>query len=383
VLAQWNDRNFRGSGNTLGAELNLSPDTQTMTTQYTQRWIFGLPFSGSFDFTVQHMNRKAALNNSPPFFHGDEIFAFPDGFASYQEYEDANKIPPDQYLMPYNQWRVSLGVGSGYRWVTPMGNLGLGGGFRIGMVLNAFDSNLYRPFDPILREENNQWSPATSIWTSVSLDQRDVFFDPSSGYYAIQRLGWHGIMPFEKEHYIRTDTRAEWFYTLFDLPVADNWNLKAVFGVHSGLSFIFPQPMYDQPFIEEASRLAVDGMFVGRGWMSEFRRKGNALWTNWAEVRIPLAPGILSWDFFFDAAGVKQTPQALFTGFFADDGSHSDHDTFFMRFSTGGGFRFAIPMFPFRFSLARRFIIRDGGIEWMSGGIGGFDLVISFALSTY
>ena len=389
LMAKWTDRNFRGSGNIVGAELNASPDTQSLSANYTQRWMFGLPFSGSFDFTVQHMKRKAAMNNFPPFFNGDETYAFPDGFESYQEFEDSSQIPPDEYLMPYDQWSLSLGVSSGYRWTTFLGNLGVGGGFRVGTILSVYDNNQYRPFDPILREENNQWTPATSIWTSVSLDQRDVYYDPSKGYYGIQRLGWYGIFPFEREHYIRSDTKAEWFYTLFNLAVTDNWSFKAVFGIHSGLSFIFRQPQYDQPYIEDANQLAVDGMFIGRGWTSEYRRKGYALWENWAEIRIPLAPGIIAWDFFFDAAGVKKTPQAFFNEFATDDGSLVDHNTFFMRFSLGGGFRFTLPQFPFRFSLAKRFLIRDGAVEWVTGGIGGsrpgggIDFVVSFAMSTY
>ena len=385
VIAQWNDRNFLGSGNVVGAELNVSPDTQSVSLQYTQRWIFGLPLSGSFDLTVQHMARKGAMQNFAPYFYGDEPYAYPDGFSSYEEYEDAYKIPPDQFLMPYNQWQVSLGVGTGYRWTTPYGNLGLGGGFRVGMVLNAFDAGLYRPFDPILREENNRWSPSLSFWASLSLDQRDIYYDPSTGYYAVQRIGYYGIMPFELEHYIRTDTKLEWFYTLWNIPVTDKWNFKTVFGVHTGVSFIFSQPQYDQPHIEEASKLAVDGMFIGRGWTNEYRRKGFALWENWAEIRIPLIPGILAWDFFFDAAGVKPTPGSLFTDFSGDDGSLADSNTFFMRFSLGGGFRFSIAQFPFRFSVAKRFLYRDGSPEWVTGGIGGsgFDFVVSFAISTY
>jgi outer membrane protein insertion porin family len=383
AMARWNDRNFLGSGNTIGAEVNAGFDTQSVSGLYTHRWVFGLPFSASFDLTFQHTRRTAAMNNTAPFFHGDEPFAFPDGFNSFEEYENAFKIPPDQFLMLYNQWRVSLGVGSGYRWNTFLGSLGLGGGFRVGMVYNSFDSERFRPFDPVLRERNNTWTPALSVWATGSLDRRDVFFDPSSGYYAFQRVSWHGIIPSEQEHYIRTDTRLQWFYTLFDLPVLDNWNFKAVFGIHTGLSFIFPKPMYDQPYILEASQLAVDGMFIGRGWTSEFRRKGFALWENWAEIRVPLAPGILAWDFFLDAAGIKRTPAALFTDFFADDGSLSDSNTFFMRFSLGGGFRFTIPQFPFRFSLARRFLYRDGKLDWVSGGLGGWDFVVSFALATF
>ena len=385
VMARWTDRNFRGTGNLVGADITASPDTQVFSTQYTHRWVFGLPLSASFDFTVQRMSRRAAMANLNHFFHGDEDRSFPAPFDSWEQYQAADRIPPSQYLMPYNQWRVSVGVGTGYRWVTPVGNLGVGGGFRVGMTLNSFDNALYTPFDPLLRERNNMWTPATSIWSSISLDQRDLFFDPSRGYYVVQRVGWFGIMDIEQEHFIRTDTRAQWFFTLLDRPVTDNWNFRVVFGIHTGVSFIWRQPHRDQPYIEEANRLAVDGMFVGRGWMSEFRRKGLALWENWAELRIPLAPGILAWDFFFDAAGIKPSPGELFSDFWRDDGSHPGYDTFFMRFSVGGGLRFTIPQFPLRFSLARRFIIQDGNVHWMRGGIGGtgLDFVVSFALATF
>jgi outer membrane protein insertion porin family len=40
-LIKWNDRNFRGSGNELGAELNASPDSAHLSLNYSQRWIFG------------------------------------------------------------------------------------------------------------------------------------------------------------------------------------------------------------------------------------------------------------------------------------------------------------------------------------------------------
>jgi outer membrane protein insertion porin family len=195
-------------------------------------------------------------------------------------------------------------------------------------------------------------------------------------------LGYYGLLGIEAEHYFRTDTDAEWFHTLFDLPVSDNWSFKAVFGIHSGLSFVFPQPFY-KIGIEDANKLAVDGMFVGRGWSGDYNNKGLALWENWAEVRIPLAPGILAWDFFFDAAGVKPSPYDFFNNFGVDDGTERGHDTFFMRFSLGGGFRFTIPQFPLKFSIAKRFKIVDGDVRWETGPLGGMDFVISFALSTY
>jgi outer membrane protein insertion porin family len=383
-LIKWNDRNFRGTGNQLGAELNASPDTASLSLNYTHRWIFGLPLSGGFDFTAQWAKRLAAMDNIAPFFNGDETYAFPDGFDSYGEYESHNKLPPNEYLMEYNQWYLSLGFSTGYRWPTFLGNLTLSGGIRVGLIRNDYDTIIYRPFDNTLREDNNSWTPKNSFWTSLGLDQRDIYYDPSKGYYLVERLGYYGIFDQEREHYVRSDTKAEYFFTLFDIPITEKWNFKSVLGLHTGVSLIVKQPFHDRfsevQSIEEANKLSVDGMFIGRGWSSEYRNKGLALWENWAEIRFPLVPGILAWDFFFDAAGVESAQGRYF----------QDFDVNNMRFSFGGGIRFTIPQFPFRFSLAKRFRWEDNEFRWMRGAIGatddpasGIDFVISFALSTY
>ncbi|MDR3167024.1 MAG: BamA/TamA family outer membrane protein, partial [Treponema sp.] len=83
----------------------------------------------------------------------------------------------------------------------------------------------------------------------------------------------------------------------------------------------------------------------------------------------------------FDAAGIKYTTHDFFNNFQADD----------MRYSFGGGFRFTIPQFPFRFLFAKRFKVEDGEVVWQKGALfsssdraaSGIDFVISFALSTY
>jgi outer membrane protein insertion porin family len=180
------------------------------------------------------------------------------------------------------------------------------------------------------------------------------------------------------EHYIKSDTKAEYFITLFTLPITDTYNFKTVFGIHSGVSLILRQPGYldhELPMIEEANKLAIDGMCIGRGWTDQRSVRGLALWENWAEIRMPIVPGILSLDWFFDAAAVKPTLDSFFNDFQMED----------MRFSLGGGIRFAIPQFPFRFIIAKRFQVEDGDVKWVKGNMGnaGLDFVISFALSTY
>ena len=387
-LLKWNDRNFRGSGNQLGVDVTASPDTQSVSLNYDHRWIFGLPFSGGFDFTMQQSRRFAAMNNSPPFFHGDETFAFPDGFTSVDEFRASGRRPPREFLMDYRQWFISLGFSSGYRWFTPVGTVSLGGGLRNGWIQNTYDAQLFRPFDPVLREGNNSWTPRNSLWLSIALDRRDIFHDPSNGYYAFNRIGIFGIFSNEHEYYFRNDLRAQYFITLFDIPVTERWNFKSVLAFHSGLSFIFKQPGRSL-VVEEGNQLSVDGMFVGRGWNWEFHHKGFTLWDNWVELRFPLVPGLLAWDFFLDIAGVKPNIRAFFSDFAGDDFTMVGHKTHFLRYSFGGGLRFTIPQFPFRFSFAKRFLVRDGNIEMQQGALfhnpsrpgSGVDPVISFAIS--
>jgi len=395
LMAKWNDRNFRGTGNQLGADINASFDTASLSVNYSQRWMFGLPFSGGFDFTAQWAERLAAMNNNPPFFNGDETYAYPDGFASRDEYNSAYKLPPREFLMKYNQWYLSLGFSSGYRWFTPAGILSVGGGVRTGLVRNDYDDGIYRPFDPALRERHNEFTPKNSVWATVSLDQRDIYYDPSKGYFIYDRFGIYGILgrfngrDLEREYYLKNDVKTEYYFTLINLPVMDKWNFKVVLALHSGLSVIFKQPGRDTeskiPRIEEANQLSVDGMFVGRGWTSEYRYKGLLLWENWAELRLPIVPGILAWDFFFDAAGVESV-QGYYFGTNNEGKSNFTIDN--MRFSFGGGLRFTMPQFPLRFSLAKRFRTYDGEFIWEKGSwfanddpASGIDPVISFAIS--
>jgi outer membrane protein insertion porin family len=388
-IFQIQDRNFLGYGNALGFQADLSRDTQSGALQYTHKWIFGLPLSGSFDLTVLHSQRLAFMDNVAPFFNGDEIgVAFPDGFNSYEEYKSAYNTPSNEYLMSYEQWSVSPGFSTGYRWLTPAGNLGLSGGIRTAFVVNTYDEVLYRPFEPVLRKNNNGIVPAFSFWTALSLDQRDIYYDPSNGYYAIQRFGYYGFLDIEREHYMKTDTKAEIFFTLFDVPITDTYSFKGVFGLHSGLSFIWPQPGRKQAEIEASNKLSIDGMFIGRGWTAaRLSTRGLALWENWAELRFPIVPGILALDFFFDAAVAGANDQEKPENFFNRPFTEFLDSAYF---SFGVGPRISIPQFPFRFLFAKRFKIEDGEFHWKSGALGassdpasGIDFVLSISLSTY
>jgi outer membrane protein insertion porin family len=383
-LFEFTDRNFGGSGNEVGVNLNSSIiDTSKFTVKYNHRWLMGLPLSLGVDFTTEYSRLQAAMANRKWWFNGDEPDAFPDGFNSYQAYLDHNKLPPSEYLMNYYRWYISLGLSTGYRWATFLGTLNLSGGMRFGVIKNSFEE-IFKPFDPVLRDGNNRWTPRNSFWSSLSLDQRDIYYDPSNGYYLSERMGFYGILGNELEHYVRSDSSAEYFLTLFDIPVK-TWRFKSVLAMHAGISFLFSQPFRDRgAVIEEANKLAIDGMFTGRGWSDIYRDKGYTLIDSWIELRFPLVRGILAFDLFLDAAGTE-TEQGYYLGTNSAGDPNFTIDNF--KFSFGGGFRVTMPQFPIRLSLAKRFYFENGNFKWKTGALfankegSGVDIVLSFVIS--
>jgi outer membrane protein insertion porin family len=389
-LFEWTDRNLAGSGNELGVKLNSTIiSSTTIAVNYVQRWLLGLPLSLGTDFSAEFVKLQAPMRNQIHWFNGDELYAFPDGFSSYSEYAAHDKLPPSEYLMSYDRLYLSLGLSSGYRWNTFLGNLGVSGGARLGIIRNSYD-DLFQPFDPTLRRGNGAWTPKNSLWASVSLDQRDVYYDPSNGFYLSERLGLYGIFGSELEHYIKSDSKAQYFLTLFDISVFKNWNFKSILALNFGISFITKQPGRNSdskiPEIEEVNKLAVDGMFNGRGWSDAYHNKGLMLLDSWVELRFPLVKGILALDMFFDAAGVETT-EGYYFGNNPEGNKNFTIDN--LRFSYGAGLRVVMPQFPIRLSLAKRFKFENGNFTWVPGTIfknssnptSGLDLVISFVLS--
>lgn len=96
-------------------------------------------------------------------------------------------------------------------------------------------------------------------------------------------------------------------------------------------------------------------MFNARGWTEIYnKRRGRALLSNIAELRFPIVPNILAFDWFGDAAAVKDTPWTMFNELKIED----------FYFSTGPGVRFTIPQFPLRLLFANTFQVIDRKVKW-------------------
>lgn len=383
-LIKWNDRNFLGNGQSISVGLTASPDSQEVTLGFSDPWLLGKRMTGSIELSFVHKGMDSLQDTLGPVFDYGDPAAVPDPYTSWAEYEAAGYVVPDEYYMQYEYWNINLTFSLGYRFVFPVGTLGLSGGVRLGLTNQSYDQDLFRPFSEDLASSAGEWINSNSLIFRTYLNALDLWYDPSKGYFASQKFTWAGLFDFEKDQFLRTDTKLEGYVTLFDIPIGEEWSLKWVLGGHTGLSVLLPKPGRDRE-VTDNSKLYIDGFFVGRGWreLTDETFGGNLLWENWVEIRMPLIRQFLAFDMFLDAVTVNTDSGLLsFTGGASgslDASKTSLFDLGFenLAFSLGAGFRFTIPQFPFRFYFAKRFFMNGAGrFEWATEGL---EFVISIS----
>jgi len=388
-MLRWEENNFLGKGQSLGINAELSTLRQLISLSFEEPWLLDRRWLGGVSFSFEHaIVPNVAQDSLFPIFGGDEDNAVPDPYLGYlvdpdtglpstaadaiTDYEYAlnqGESIPDQYLMDYTVWKFSLGFTTGYRYFTPLGWLGIRSGISTSLEQITYDADLFRPFDPVVREGNDAWKNVNKLGVTLYWDKRDFFLNPSKGFYIAQAATFAVGFPLGTREYIRTDSTLEGFLTLVDVPAGENWDFKLVLAAHSSWSFIFPQFWREDAIAITNDLLYVDGWNIARGWPLE--RDLKALWDNRLELRMPIAEQLLWWVFFFD--GVVATPEI-------DDLKGMSLDDF--RFSIGGGLRFTIPQFPIRLYLAKRFY-RDevDGWQWGTGDLPFFGTTVEFVIS--
>lgn len=169
-----------------------------------------------------------------------------------------------------------------------------------------------------------------------------------------------GGLLFGERHYIRSDSVAEAFFTLWDGHIGRR-RTKGVLGIQSSLAVIMPNfylsessGRYFNP--SDTDKVRRDGMFNARGWPFE---RGEALWNSWVELRMPLSEQVIWFDTFVEGARLYENRTDIGQGGLED-----------MRFTIGSGIRFVIPQFPVRLYLAKRFQFdENGNVEWQTGNL--------------
>ncbi len=342
---KWDEKNLLGTGRELSVNVTAGGDEQSIMLGFTENWFLGTPLSVGFNFSIAHRRLFAFQDVKPPIGVID--------------------TPMDTNKMLYHQLAFGFGVNTGYRWFPNFATITLRGGLNTDVLKNFYDADLYRPFEDGVRNKQARWGMDNALNIGVSLDDRDLMHDPSKGWFLNQTYTIFGLIPkLEDDYYIRSETKGEVYFTLVDYPVSDIWNLKFVLGFYSDFCFQFPTTK--KP-IGLSKQFYVDGMFNGRGWYDlGMEGLGNVMQKNWIEFRWPLAHGILSFDFFFDAVAVKKDLRDLKTLNIND-----------YYFSFGPGLRFSIPQFPLRFMFANTFKSINGRPRWRNGKNADWRFIIS------
>ncbi len=360
---KWNERNFLGKGQTLGIDLESSLTTQTLAFNFSEPWFTGIPWLVGASISFDHILEQNVLQDSaaPVFANNQDPSAYPDGppeitsLAQYQAYIEAGNTIPAQYLMSYDSYDITLNGNTGYTFTLPVGRLGLQATYSPQIRYVSYNAMLYRPFDKDIRDNNNVWDFIDRVGFSTTLDGRDIYWNPTKGYYLSQGLTLVGGFLFGNRDYIRTDSTAEAFLSLFDVPVTDNWDFQLVAAAHSSVSLILPNySLIDGAWetnTDTTDQLYIDGMTVARGWRTV--SYGNALWDNKFELRMPLVKDALWLAGFFDAAALWAQPFSSLPLGASSSFDQMKIDDFL--FSFGIGIRFTIPQFPIRLYLAKGF----------------------------
>ena len=209
-----------------------------------------------------------------------------------------------------------------------------------------------------------------SLWTSFSMDNRDINYDPSRGWFASQKFTFYGLVPvLEKEFFLSSETKLEGYLTLFDFHLNEVNSIKGILALYTGLTMMFP---LRNSVISDSNKPYIDGMFTGRGWAELYRSsdaKGKILWNTQLEFRVPLVPGVVGIDFFHDAVAVKPEVNQLFNNLSLND----------FYFSMGPGIRFLMQQFPLHLLFTWRYQVQDGKVMW--GGKNGYNpylFILSF-----
>ncbi|MGI9256108.1 MAG: outer membrane protein assembly factor BamA [Salinispira sp.] len=420
-IVRWGDSNFLGNGQTIEAELNISQYEQSIQFSFFDPWLFGDRWSGGIGINLSRNVQTQELQDIiHPIFHKDDPVIVPDPFQGYyvfseaktyngREYEAGEPFPgvpkddeierydlvtdydffrlkggnnsdiASDYKMEYVQWTIAPRISTGLRIPTSVGWFGINSALSIGFNIVEYDENQNRPFEYSVRENLGVLRMINSLYLRLSMDGRDVIFNPQNGYYAEQAIGYVGGFLGGARNYIRTDTTLQGYLTLFNVDVSPEWSWKMVLAANISLSFLLEQFfVYEdsQPFEAAGSFLSTNSMNVARGW--PLRTGGEALFNSWIELRMPLAERVVWFDIYAEAVRITENRDIFAPG--------SDN----WLFGFGAGFRFTIQQFPFRIYLGKRFKIVNDQVEWQQGnifkndqadGTSGIDLI--FAISIY
>ncbi|MBC6713419.1 outer membrane protein assembly factor BamA [Treponema sp. Marseille-Q3903] len=342
---KYENSNLLGEGRSFSVSTNISNTTQTAELNYGQNWIGDMPIALSSSLSLSHSTTTGLTNYWTP----------------------SLSLVQNKYYMTYQNWNLQLGTGVSRRWTPDYAILTVASGISNSLTNNIYDQALNVPVDSGISMYANRWGVSNSIYASFSVDNRDYNYYPSRGWFGSERLTWYGLLPaVEKEFFLKSDTKLEGYLTLLNIPFTEKWGLKLILADIAQFTGLFPTASG----ISSSNKLYVDGMFNGRGWTDIAKStRGQALLSNKLELRMPVVPGIIGVDGFFDMIAVKPTVSEM---------SKLGLPDFY--FSFGPGIRFLLPQLPLNLLFSWKFRYDNGAFKFEDDP---FQFVLSFNIVNY
>ena len=239
-LLKVENSNMWGEGRTLSAGVNGSNTNQSIDFSYSQNWIGSLPIAFGISLSLGH-----SITN---------------GFTNF--WTPQLELVQDRFTMSYDDWNATLSTNLARRWTPNYAIFTLTGGLSTTLQRNVYNESISVPVDTGISLYANRWGISNSVYGQFSLDNRDINYDPSKGWFMSQRFSWHGLIPYyEKEFFLKSDTKLEGYLKLFDLPVSEKWSFKMVFAAYTGITTILPCAE-----VSDGNKAYIDGMINARGW---------------------------------------------------------------------------------------------------------------------
>jgi len=388
----WTDKNFMGNGQDFSIGLNVSPSSQTLDFSFQETWLMNQRWSGGISLAAGHYLQSNILQDYAGYIFNEDDYmdgiAAPDPFNSYDDYQAALAAGisvPESTFMSYDQYKFTLGLSSGYTFHTGLGRLTLGGSTNVALSYIDYDNTLYRPYNPIIRNNLNAWKFTNKIGLNFSWDGRDLIENTTTGFLFQEILSYAGGVIGGTSNYIKSNTSLSGYATIFEIPRDEAEAIKGVISAKTTVSTIFPQFYSNNGTwgwglgATQAEKLYIDGMNVARGRSPLYNLE--FLWDNTFEFSMPISEKVIWAEAYVSATGYKSD--------LADVNNLGISDFYF---GTGLGIRLAIPGFPLGLYLTKNFSVNEDGIvKWEPGDIlanpdnaeSGFKLVLAITTSIY
>ena len=384
----WSDTNVGGTGRDLEVMTELSPDSQSATVTFRDTWVKDKRWGNSANVSFTHNQYKngRVLGDHSPTTELRQNEAYPYPYTSYAQWKaDGSPTPNAEFLMPYDSYKIAIGLTTGYTFVFDPGRLTLSIGPTFTLNRAIFDTVAYTPYDYLIDKYGESWQFSNRLGFLVSWDGRDLIQNTTRGYVVSQNLIYAGGVLGGLSNYMRSSTSASGFLKLFDIP--GDKPTPGVVSLNTTVSFMFDQYYsksgdWSGEWIKGISAskfeyLYIDGMTIARGITPVFDFE--FLWDSSLEFSIQIAENVLWGDVFVSATGAARDLTSVGT------------DPLNWYFAAGLGIRLKIPGFPLGLYLVKNANkIGDDAFEWEPGAIfrtshenSGLKLVLAITKSIY